>query len=126
MTLHLFNSSNAQKSIDSKRLLVGYENGSVTLHACKPIEEGKSEQSIEGRGWEEMWTSKLHAEAGVYKKLVITVEEYSYHFRSYGHGGLEGLLARPFGIRRSYHRSIFTTGNELNSCSRLSKAHGII
>lgn len=61
MGLHLFSSPVESNGIyyNELRILCAYENGSVTLrkyaHTDKPI-------SIEGAGWEVLWTSKLHAE----------------------------------------------------------------
>ncbi|KAI0370398.1 WD-40 repeat-containing protein [Pilatotrama ljubarskyi] len=42
------------------RLLCGYENGSVTMRGYTPEDK---EVSIEGIGWESMWTVRLHVES---------------------------------------------------------------
>ena len=45
------------------RLLCAYEDGGVTLWAYTNTEK---ELSIEGIGWDALWTSKLHVEASKY------------------------------------------------------------
>jgi len=42
-------------------LITSYENGSVKLWRYRNIEK---ERSIEGVGWECLWSSKLHIESG--------------------------------------------------------------
>lgn len=42
------------------RLLCAYENGSVTLRQYTRGDQ----PSIEGIGWESVWTAKLHVESG--------------------------------------------------------------
>lgn len=44
------------------RLLCAYENGSVTLR--RYTTPGKR-KTVEGKGWEVMWTVKLHVETGM-------------------------------------------------------------
>ena len=45
------------------RLLCGYENGSVTMRGY--TREDK-EVSIEGIGWDSLWSVRLHVESGTY------------------------------------------------------------
>jgi hypothetical protein len=70
MSLHLFTASSesapslatSDRHLDELRLLCAYENGGVTLwRYTKP----ERQVSIEGIGWERIWSSKLHAETGV-------------------------------------------------------------
>lgn len=42
-------------------LIAAYENGSVKLWRYRNVEK---ERSIEGVGWECLWSSKLHVESG--------------------------------------------------------------
>jgi hypothetical protein len=60
MSLHLYKHHSAPGGL---RLLSAYENGSVVLRAYtrtdKPV-------SIEGEGWDVLWTSKLHVESGMF------------------------------------------------------------
>ncbi|EKM78695.1 hypothetical protein AGABI1DRAFT_100733 [Agaricus bisporus var. burnettii JB137-S8] len=59
MGLHLFTSNSSHNGINELRILCAYENGSVTLRKYARINQPTS---IEGEGWEVLWTSKLHAE----------------------------------------------------------------
>lgn len=43
------------------RLLCGYENGSVTMRGY--VREDR-EVSVEGVGWESLWSVRLHVESG--------------------------------------------------------------
>lgn len=43
------------------RLLCGYENGSVTM---REHTRDDKEVSIEGMGWDVLWTVRLHVESG--------------------------------------------------------------
>ncbi|KAG1779217.1 WD40-repeat-containing domain protein [Suillus placidus] len=64
MSMHLFYSvSSAPSSSTSAkelRLLCAYEDGSVVLRKRTAPE---NEQTVEGRGWEVVWKSKLHVES---------------------------------------------------------------
>jgi hypothetical protein len=67
MSMHLFfiatgskaSSSSLQSHTDELRLLCAYENGAVTLWRYTLPE---TKMSIEGVGWEAVWTVKLHAD----------------------------------------------------------------
>ncbi|KAJ7284899.1 WD-40 repeat-containing protein [Mycena rebaudengoi] len=69
MSMHLFSvpntdgasaSSSSKQRADELRLLCAYEDGSVRLRR-RPADAGDT--SIEGRGWELVWSHKLHVEA---------------------------------------------------------------
>ncbi|KAF8577783.1 WD40 repeat-like protein [Ramaria rubella] len=55
MSLHLFRAINQRQP----RLLLAYENGSISLF----VHTEATEKSIEGRGWDSLWTVKSHAES---------------------------------------------------------------
>jgi ASTRA-associated protein 1 len=67
MALHLFSvtsgsampSSASEKDRNELRLLCAYENGGVTLWRYATPEK---QVSIEGIGWENAWTVKLHSD----------------------------------------------------------------
>lgn len=62
MSMHLFEAQHPNVSDQQQlRLLCGYENGSVTLFGYTDREHTTS---IEGRGWDILWTVKLHVESG--------------------------------------------------------------
>ena len=56
MALHLFRKS------DDLHLLSAYESGEVALRRCVAA----TDKTIEGIGWDALWTSKLHVEASKY------------------------------------------------------------
>lgn len=64
MSLHIFTVPRSQTvpeaTSEELRLLCAYENGTVTLRKYTRTDEQKS---IEGVGWENIWTSKVHVEA---------------------------------------------------------------
>jgi hypothetical protein len=64
MSMHLFPAppGGATKLADrALSLLVSYENGGVKLWRYRNVEK---ERSIEGVGWECVWSLKLHVESG--------------------------------------------------------------
>lgn len=62
MAVHLFRAPHPASSERSQlRLLMGYENGGVSLFTYGKAEK---ERSVEGTGWEKLWSSKLHMESG--------------------------------------------------------------
>lgn len=61
MSLHIF-----QTSTDI-RVLAAYESGTVTLW-IRPLSE--KVRSIEGNGWESVWSVKHHLEAGMSHPLI--------------------------------------------------------
>jgi len=52
-------------------LLAAYENGSVVLREY--IRKDK-EASVEGEGWDVVWTSKLHADSSICQSLLFVSE----------------------------------------------------
>ena len=54
-------SPSTSKAHQELRLLCGYEDGGVVLRRCT-TPEGK--QTIEGKGWEVIWKSRLHVASG--------------------------------------------------------------
>jgi hypothetical protein len=65
MSLHLFDSPTFSEATSSKRstelrLLCAYENGSVEL---RRFSRKDKQTSVEGQGWDSIWSIKLHVEA---------------------------------------------------------------
>ena len=46
------------------RLLVGYESGIVVHYARSGKDAEVRERTVEGRGWDTLWSCKLHVESG--------------------------------------------------------------
>lgn len=62
MSMHLFYGDRSSERDQSQlRLLCAYENGSVTLCGYQHDEH---RPSIEGLGWDTLWSVKLHVESG--------------------------------------------------------------
>ncbi|KXN91704.1 ASTRA-associated protein 1 [Leucoagaricus sp. SymC.cos] len=82
MSLHLYASpiQSAEIRHNELHLLCAYENGSVALRkytrADKPT-------SVEGAGWEVIWTTKLHAETGRWIVLRLCVTPIHGHMKSW-------------------------------------------
>jgi hypothetical protein len=69
MSMHLFTASatalqpSSSKNCESKiQLLCAYENGGVTLWRYTRTDK---QTSVEGIGWEAIWSVKLHVESGL-------------------------------------------------------------
>jgi len=60
MAMHLFSAPSASSSPNPLRLLCAYENGSVTLWSFTRTDK---QTSVEGIGWEAIWSVKLHVES---------------------------------------------------------------
>ena len=60
MSLHLFTTPETGSS-DVLQLLCAFENGSVALFR---FNNSGQQTSIEGLGWETIWSVKLHVESG--------------------------------------------------------------
>ncbi|KAG2140054.1 WD40-repeat-containing domain protein [Suillus clintonianus] len=64
MSMHLFYAASSKPSSSTSsrelRLLCAYENGSVVLRKRIAPE---NKQTVEGRGWDVLWNSKLHVES---------------------------------------------------------------
>ena len=76
MSLHLLNPSGGATRIADRALslITSYENGSVKLWRYRSIEK---ERSIEGLGWECLWSFKLHVESG---KRSATLSHLLWYF----------------------------------------------
>lgn len=61
MSNHLFNAPRVEDRPQQLRLLSAYEDGSVVLYARTQMDR---ERSVEGKGWDALWTSKVHVESG--------------------------------------------------------------
>ena len=53
------------------RLLCGYENGSVTM---REYTRDDREVSIEGVGWDVLWTVRLHVESGAHLTMLVPMD----------------------------------------------------
>ena len=68
MSMHLFAVSSASASLQPSssnsqiQLLSGYENGAITLRRYTRTDK---QTSVEGIGWEAIWSAKLHVESGL-------------------------------------------------------------
>lgn len=62
MSLHLFATPRTSSSENVLQLLCAFENGSVALSRFNS--SGK-QTSVEGVGWEAIWSVKLHVESGI-------------------------------------------------------------
>jgi ASTRA-associated protein 1 len=66
MSMHLLPAPTSDATAVSQRalsLIASYENGSVKLWRYRSVEK---ERSIEGVGWECVWSLKLHVESGAF------------------------------------------------------------
>lgn len=62
MSMHLFRTTHPSRSDRQQlRLLCAYENGSVAMWGFTKTDK---ETSVEGIGWDALWTVKLHVESG--------------------------------------------------------------
>ena len=105
--MHLFYGDRSSERDQSQlRLLCAYENGSVTLRG---YQHDAHRPSIEGLGWDTIWSVKLHVESGEPSLLSLL------HIRvlinlSYGHGRFSNKRPGIDGIRGSYRRSVRPRG----------------
>jgi len=79
MSMHLFTISttafqpSSSKSYESQiQLLCAYENGGVTLWRYTRTDK---QTSVEGIGWEAIWSVKLHVESGLLSVLFNPVSK---------------------------------------------------
>src|SRR4051794_6753688 len=89
MSIHLFEWQHP--SISDRRLLrllAGYENGSVTLWQKNATDR---DRTVEGRGWDSIWSVKLHVESGTFSltgcseytsERVPMIQSWRWHCRS--------------------------------------------
>lgn len=63
MSMHLFIPSGGATGVEDRALslITSYENGCVKLWRYRNVEK---ERSIEGVGWECLWSSRQHVESG--------------------------------------------------------------
>lgn len=61
MSIHLFENRVSESATSQLRLLAAYESGTVTLFHYEQTEQNTS---IEGIGWECVWSTKQHVESG--------------------------------------------------------------
>jgi hypothetical protein len=71
MALRLFQVSHPSSSSQQLRLLTAYEDGSVALRATD------RKTSVEGVGWDKLWTAKLHVESG--RVALVSLCTYSHN-----------------------------------------------
>jgi hypothetical protein len=74
MALRLFQASHSSSSSQQLRLLTAYEDGSVALRATD------RKTSVEGVGWDKLWTAKLHVESGRFVPISLCI--YSHNPRT--------------------------------------------
>ena len=85
MSMYLFTALHPHAAGRTRlRLLCGYENGSVTMREYT----GGAETSIEGRGWDVLWSVRLHVESGTSDAL----NGFACH-RSLSAGGIVMAMA---------------------------------
>ena len=66
MSMHLFYGTQpTDAGCKQLRLLCAYENGSVTLRGFRHDDQ---RPSIEGVGWDTLWSVKLHVESGEFSR----------------------------------------------------------
>ena len=102
--MHLLNPSGggAMRMEDrAHSLITSYENGSVKLWRYRNIEK---ERSIEGFGWECLWSFKLHVESGKQNVTLLCLLVQSTHLRncddSHGNSSFTRPFYRPLGVGR--------------------------
>lgn len=73
MSMHMSEAANSHISGRTQlRLLCAYENGSMTMWAYTRTDK---ETSVEGVGWESLWTVRLHVESGTLLSMVTFFEQ---------------------------------------------------
>jgi hypothetical protein len=70
MSMHLFIASGGATGVEDRALslITSYENGCVKLWRYRNVEK---ERSIEGIGWECLWSSRQHVESGERKRTTF-------------------------------------------------------
>jgi ASTRA-associated protein 1 len=107
MSLHLLTASGGTTRIADRALslITSYENGSVKLWRYRNIDK---ERSIEGVGWECLWSFKLHVESGKRSVQTFIVPALCFlqltHLRnrydSHGNSCFTRPFYRPVGVGR--------------------------
>ena len=100
--MHLLNPSGGVTRMADRllSLIISYENGSVKQWRYRNVEK---ERSIEGLGWECLWSFKLHVESGERSALLCV----SFNFLlthtcddSHGNSSFTRPFYRPLGVGR--------------------------
>ena len=114
MSLHLFTvareqsqPSSSSELADELRLLCAYENGGVTLRRYARPEKLKS---VEGVGWEIVWSVKLHVEASM---LFHLNHHCASNQTSNGHESIQGQRFSVDSVCRSPYWSVQSLGRLL-------------
>ena len=86
MALHLFKAQHPSSSERTQlRLLAAYESGGVTLFSYTRTDK---DTSVEGVGWDRLWTTKLHVETGLHLVHYSSCACRAHSPSSDGYGGL--------------------------------------
>jgi ASTRA-associated protein 1 len=98
MSMHLLNASGgATRTADrGLSLITSYENGSVKLWQYRNVEK---ERSIEGLGWECLWSFMLHVESGERSGTLMCLLWLLYsdsHLRNRSNSDGNSSFTRPF------------------------------
>lgn len=101
MALHVFETSSSSPEL---RILIAYENGTVTLRRYANPEKA---YSVEGQGWEIIWDAKLHQEASESNFISSSVDQ-NIHLKvhSHGHASVVRQQTGAHGLCRPSNRSI--------------------
>ena len=78
MSMHLLNPPGGATRMADRALslITSYENGSIKLWRYRNIEK---ERSIEGLGWECLWSFKLHVESGERSATLLSLLGVSFN-----------------------------------------------
>jgi hypothetical protein len=122
MSMHLLNPSGGASRMADKvlSLITSYENGSVKLWRYRNIEK---ERSIEGLGWECLWSFKLHVESG--KRSATLLCLLCVSFNSHICATATIVMATAVSLDRSIALSVsadhLVGRYDLNVCARLTR-----
>ena len=101
--MHLLKPSGgaSRKEDGALSLITSYENGSVRLWRYRNIEK---ERSIEGLGWECLWSFKLHVESG--KRSATLMCLFGVSFNSHIRAIATTVMATAVSLDRSIALSV--------------------
>ena len=101
--MHLLKPSGGASRMEDRALslITSYENGSVRLWRYRNIEK---ERSIEGLGWECLWSFKLHVESG--KRSATLMCLFSVSFNSHICAIATTVMATAVSLDRSIALSV--------------------
>lgn len=106
MSMHIFRGPSEDAGHEQLRLLCAYENGSVTLRGYRHDDQ---RPSIEGVGWDTLWSVKLHVESGqVFSSPVVDCSVLMDS--SNGHGCLQVERSSPNRVRGPPYRAVRFNG----------------